>query len=164
MSGLEHCIRSRLRLKASAPTAWLIDTKWKWRAVKLGKCNAKAPSTLPPSHRQTNSSLGFFPTTHTSTLQAIHLSMPSSSKPYAIAPTPLHLTTPTHFTSAACLTAPLSLQTQSCTHIGDPPQKALFSKFSAHDSLGDTAIKTDGIRVVQDLLNLSAAETKTWCR
>lgn len=38
---------------------------------------------------QTNSSLEFFPTTHTSTLQAIHLSMPSSTKPYAIAPTPL---------------------------------------------------------------------------
>ena len=60
------------------------------------------------------------------------------------------------------LAAPLSLRTQSCTHIGDPPQTTLLSRFSAHDSLRDMAIKTDGISVVQDLLNPSAAETKTW--
>ena len=62
------------------------------------------------------------------------------------------------------MTAPFSLRTQSCTHIGDPPQTALFPKVSAHDSLGYMVIKTDGISVVHDLLNPSAAETKTWYR
>jgi hypothetical protein len=46
----------------------------------------------------------------------------------------------------------------------DTPQTALFSRPSAHDSLGEMAIEKDGISVVQDLLNPSAAETKTWCR
>jgi hypothetical protein len=46
----------------------------------------------------------------------------------------------------------------------DTPQTALFSRFSAHDSLGEMTIEKDGISVVQDLLNPSAAETKTWCR
>lgn len=114
--------------------------------MKLGKRNAKAPSTLPPSHRHwTDQFVAGILSNHSHLHTAGHTSFHAQQHKalcHRADPARLKSSHPLHICRLA---APLSLRTRSCTHIGDPPQTALFSRFSAHDSLRDMAIKTDGL-------------------